>query len=164
MALGRFILFFGFVAVFALVGSGLTGYGLFGPPADKQLLQSGLAFVAVLAAVFSNGWFILFLWGSGRWLRRLSLGRGEAAGALAAAVRSSRLAGGVAALAVLAFVATFLTGNLSFGNAPWRTGHHALSAAALVLQAAALWLEGRALAADDRLAAALEAPGTPHAA
>jgi hypothetical protein len=170
MALGRFFLFFGLVAVLSLIGAGFTGYGLFGPPADRQLLHSGLAFVAVLAAVFSNGWFVLFLWRSGRSLRRLSQGREALAGSLSAASRSGRLAGWTAFLATAAFIATFLSGNLSFGNSSWRLGHHALSIASLALQATALWLERRALTADDRLAAALDAPaglgapGIPHAA
>jgi hypothetical protein len=158
MALGRIMLFIGLLAALALVASALVGYGLFGPLSEMQPAHSLLGFGAVLANVFAHAWIVLFLgaggWGRGRWAHQ----RGLSPAGLASAARARGWASTAAVLAALAFVGTFVLGNLALAHRVPGVAHHSFFFAALAFQAVALGLEARALQASDRVSAALDVP------
>jgi hypothetical protein len=151
----RSILVVSVLATLAFLGAG--AYSFFDPQLEEMRLHVLLTLGAVLFLVFPHLWIGLYLFGTGRAIRReVAEGRAEA-GAAAEASRHLRRALPPLLLASLAALATIALGQaiLAGTAAPW---HHLTAfALTLLLQLWALQVERRTLTRNAALLNRLDA-------
>jgi hypothetical protein len=149
--MGRSLLFVGALGTVGVMVAAGLGYGLSSPADARMPTHIIAALVAILLAMFSHTWLLLYLLGTGRMIRD-AVREGGLDGALLAESRRLRRVCYSCLIAAAALVmATFLIGGAvaSKGVPPWV--HHLLAWVAVAAQGLALWIEWRTLAANERL-------------
>jgi len=149
--MGRSLLIVGALGTAGVVVAAGLGYGLSSPADAGMPTHIVAALVAILLAMFSHTWLLLYLLGTGRMIRDAVREGGLDAALLAESRRLRRVCYACLAAAAALVMATFLVGGAVAGKgvAPWV--HHLLAWVAVAVQALALWIEWRTLAANERL-------------
>jgi hypothetical protein len=149
--MGRSLLIVGALGTVGVVVAAGLGYGLSSPADAGMPNHIVAALVAILLAMFSHSWILLYLLGTGRLIRAAVREEGLDPALLAESRRLRRVCYACLLTAAALVMATFLVGGAVAGKGvtPWV--HHLLSWVAVAVQGLALWIEWRTLAANERL-------------